>query len=112
VFLSLLARLRRWRRATYRYAAQQRHIEAWLKAVQNAVASDYESAVALAESVQIVRGYGDTYERGLRRFRATISAAEEIDGAGRAEALRRLRTAALADEQGAAFDAVLAELRR
>jgi indolepyruvate ferredoxin oxidoreductase beta subunit len=112
VFLSLLARLRRWRRATYRYATQQRHVEGWLKAVQKAVALDYEAAVALAESVQIVRGYGDTYERGLQRFRRTLAAAEEIDGAGRAEALRRLRTAALADEEGTAFDAVLAELRR
>ena len=108
-FLSALARLRRWRRGTRRYAVQQQHIEEWLNAVAETATVDYEGAVALAESVEIVRGYGDTYERGLTRYRAMLKASSRAAPGTRAGLLRRLHTAALADEQGSAFETALSE---
>lgn len=112
VFLSALARLRRWRRGTLRYAVQQHHIERWLEAVADLAANDYEGAVALAESIEIVRGYGDTYERGLTRYRKLLDVSARTAAADRAAVLRRLHRAALADEKGRAFDEALADLGR
>lgn len=109
-FLSLLARLRRWRRHTLRYALQQRHIDEWLDAVADTAAHDYEGAVALAESIEIVRGYGDTYERGLARYRRMLDAAIRAGDGRRAETLRRLQAAALADEEGKLFENALSEV--
>ncbi|MGH8168180.1 MAG: DUF6537 domain-containing protein, partial [Woeseiaceae bacterium] len=104
-----LARLRRWRRRTRRYAVQQQHIEEWLDAVAETATVDYEGAVALAESVEIVRGYGDTYERGLTRYRAMLKASSRTASGTRADLLRRLHTAALGDEQGSAFEKAVSE---
>lgn len=109
VFLNALARLRRWRRKTYRYTVQQRRIDDWLNAVADAATDDYSDAVALAESIQIVRGYGDTYERGLTRYRVMLEVANRVAPGKRAEVLRRLRQAALADEHGAAFEQAVGE---
>jgi indolepyruvate ferredoxin oxidoreductase beta subunit len=111
-FLSALARLRRWRRKTLRYTVQQRHIEDWLDAVAEAAANDYDGAVALAESIEIVRGYGETYERGLTRYRAMLDTSVRTAPGAKAEVLRRLRAAALADEEGSAFQKTLSELDR
>jgi len=111
-FLSALARLRRWRRKTLRYAVQQRHIQDWLDAIAETAADDYEGAVALAESIEIVRGYGDTYERGLTRYRAMLKVSARTASGDKAEVLRRLRTAALADEAGSVFEKTLSEVNR
>lgn len=110
VFMSMLAKLRRWRRGTYRFGEQQEHIETWLAAVRKLLPDDYDAAVAVAESIEIVRGYGETYERGLSRYRATLDAAQRVDPSRRAQVVRNLHSAALADEQGKEFDRVLAEI--
>ncbi len=105
-----LSKLRRWRRGTYRFAIQQQRTGSWLEHVCQALAEDYDYAVALANSIRIVKGYGETYERGLSRFEATLSAASRAVGAQRGVTVNQLIDAALADEQGAAFDAALANL--
>lgn len=110
VFLSLLARFRRWRPHTLRYQVQQRHIDEWLDAIEATAAQDYQGAVALANSIEIVRGYGDTYERGLSRYREMLAAAAHAETGQRAAILRRLHAAALADEEGRAFQAALTEV--
>lgn len=109
LFLRSLARLRRWRRKTWRYSVQQRHVEAWLDAVAFAASANYEDGVAMAESIQIVRGYGDTYERGLTRYRRILNATSRAAPGQKADLLRQLQKAALADEQGLAFEQALAE---
>ncbi|MEX2495470.1 MAG: indolepyruvate oxidoreductase subunit beta family protein [Woeseia sp.] len=110
-FLSALARLRRWRRKTWRFTVQQQHIEDWLEAVAQTAANDYEGAIALAESIEIVRGYGETYERGLTRYRAMLQTSARTAPGKKADVLRRLRTAALADEEGSMFEKTLSEAR-
>jgi indolepyruvate ferredoxin oxidoreductase beta subunit len=55
-----------------------------------------------------VKGYGETFERGLGRFEQVMTKAAML--AGRADAaavVRELREAALRDETGAAFGEAL-----
>ena len=101
--LRAIASLRRFRRATYRFGLQQSFIDDWLALVHRALADDPEYALALARLIEIVRGYGDTYERGMTRFRAALAASEASPPDARAARLAELHRAALADEEGRVF---------
>ncbi len=111
LLLSLLSRCKRWRRGTYRYAAQDKMIGAWLDNVQEIAEDDYAAALGAASCIEIVRGYGDTWERGYSRYIAIMDAADVAPAAQRAELIRRLREAALADEDGARFESELLQQR-
>ncbi len=103
--LHMLAGLRRIRRMTLRYREQRAFINDWLDRVTAAAVDDYEYGLSVARCVEIVRGYGATYERGKARYLATVDA---TSGGKDAVAVRRLHAAALADERGEAFDKELA----
>jgi indolepyruvate ferredoxin oxidoreductase beta subunit len=103
-FLYLLSRLRVMRRSTYRYRKQQNFIDGWLDRVTSAACDDYDYGLAVARCVEIVRGYGETYERGLSRYQATV---DRRSGARSADEVRRLHQAALADEKGEVFEQAL-----
>ena len=103
-FLYLLSRLRVMRRSTYRYRKQRHFIDGWLDRVTSAACNDYDYGLAVARCVEIVRGYGETYERGLSRYRATV---DRQRGARNADEVRRLHQAALADEKGEVFEQAL-----
>jgi indolepyruvate ferredoxin oxidoreductase beta subunit len=108
--LFLVARLRRFRRGTLRYRVEQDRIEAWLARIA-ASTGDYPLAVEVAECQRLIKGYGDTHARGLKSY---VTIMQFVDrGAGRADlaaAVRRLRSAALADEEGRALESALREL--
>jgi indolepyruvate ferredoxin oxidoreductase beta subunit len=70
--LRTIAGMKRWRRGTYRFGVQQELISDWLKYVRAALESNYDSALHIAQSIESVKGYGDTYERGLRRYKDAI----------------------------------------
>ncbi|HEY1144773.1 MAG TPA: indolepyruvate oxidoreductase subunit beta family protein [Allosphingosinicella sp.] len=111
--LSVLAGLRRWRRGTLRYALEQARIEQWLSLVRRTAATDPVVATELVLCQRLIKGYGDTFARGLANYTRIIEAWGVLEGkAGAAANLRRLREAALADEEGRALDAAMAELRR
>jgi len=108
--LYLLARLRRFRRGTLRYRVEQEGIEAWLARIA-ASTGQYELAVEIAECQRLIKGYGDTHTRGLKSYDTIMQFVDR--GAGRADlaaAVRRLRSAALADEEGRALESALHEL--
>jgi indolepyruvate ferredoxin oxidoreductase beta subunit len=111
VLLYSLAGLRRWRRGTWRYREENARIEAWLSAMERLAVPHYELAVELARSQRLIKGYGDTHERGWRNFSALTAQLEHLaarsDGA---VLLSRLQEAALADEEGAALGRELAAL--
>jgi len=107
LFLYAVAGLRPLRRFTYRYARQNRLIDDWLDRVTAAACDDYDFGLAIARSIEIVRGYGETWERGLDRYQAMTDRAQ---GARSAEMLRRLHGAALADENGVVFRDLLAAM--
>ena len=95
--------MRRWRRHTLRFAVEQAHIEGWLADIRGA---NPARAVEIVRCRRLVKGYGDTHERGLANYDRLRQAWRA--GAS-AERIAALRTAALADESG---DALRAELQR
>ena len=110
IALYALAGLRRWRRGTLRYRIEQERIDSWLTRLRERVAQDYELAVEIAECQRLVKGYGDTHERGWRNF-THIMRYIDAGGApgGLAARVRRLRAAGLADEDGRELDSALKE---
>jgi indolepyruvate ferredoxin oxidoreductase beta subunit len=101
LLLYALGRMKRWRRATLRYHEETAKIVAWLERIQAIGAADYDLAVEVAKCQRLVKGYSDTYERGIRNFNTIMSAIDRVrtrpDAARR---VRELREAALADEHG------------
>src|SRR5262249_9656609 len=60
----MLARLRRFRPRTYRYAQEQAAIEAWLGLIVAAAAKSAELALEIAQCARLIKGCGDTWKRG------------------------------------------------
>jgi indolepyruvate ferredoxin oxidoreductase beta subunit len=111
LLLRTVAGLRRWRRATWRFRQENARIEAWLTAIERHAATGYALAVELARSQRLLKGYGETHERGWRNFSALTEQLELLaarpDGA---VVLARLQDAALADEEGTALAREIASL--
>jgi indolepyruvate ferredoxin oxidoreductase beta subunit len=115
--LRMLAGLRRWRPRSLRYAQEQAWIERWLGLVERALAVDAGAARELVETAGLVKGYGDTYKRGMASWtRIVDEVAEpmlrgELDAGMLADAVVQCRLAALADPSGARLEAVIASVR-
>jgi indolepyruvate ferredoxin oxidoreductase beta subunit len=106
-----VAGLRRFRRGTLRFRDEDGRIEAWLEAITRHAATHYALAVELARAQRLIKGYGETHERGWRNFCALVAQlqrlGERTDGAA---LLARLAEAALADEEGAQLAREIAAL--
>ena len=74
-FLQLyaIASLRRFRRGSVRFRREQKRIEEWLSLVREAAREDRALARELAEAPRLLKGYGDTYERGRREFEGLLA---------------------------------------
>lgn len=107
--LYLLAGLRRWRRATLRFQEEEARIEAWLALIERTAAADVDLAREIALCARLLKGYGETFERGRRNF-DRILAVVGADFGLTAVVLRELREAALADDEGRALALALARL--
>jgi indolepyruvate ferredoxin oxidoreductase beta subunit len=110
--LYFFAGLRGYRRRTRRHAVELAHLESWLEQVRRYGATDYALAVEVLRCRRLIKGYSDTHVRGLSKFDRVLGGVDEI--AGRDDAAdwaRRLREAALQDEDGAALDGALATIR-
>lgn len=110
LLLSLLASGRRWRRKTLRFRREDAAIREWLDLVLRLAGRNYAAAVELVRCQKLIRGYGETRERGTHNFSKIMAAIKAAPERIPASAIRRLREAALVDEQGAALEAALAEL--
>lgn len=108
LLLRLLASLRVVRRSTLRFNEEQRRIEEWLSAIRETAARDFDLAIEMVRMQVLLKGYGDTFERGLRNFDAIATQARRLFGRpDAADRIRTLRTAALADEEGHALRTAL-----
>jgi indolepyruvate ferredoxin oxidoreductase beta subunit len=108
LILYALAAMARFRRGTLRHAVEVAHRDTWLARVHAAVARDYALAVQLLENRRLVKGYSDTHARGLSNFDQVMDAATRLEGrADAADWVRRLREAALRDEEGVALAGAL-----
>jgi len=111
LLLYVVASMKPWRRGSLRYKAEQTLLERWLDTVRRTAERSYALAVEVAECRNLVKGYGDTHERGRGRFDTLMQMLPQIaasdDPAG---TLATLRKAALADESGAAFSAAIKQM--
>ena len=111
LLLHALGGLKRWRRGTLRYIEENARIEEWLRRIERLAPTHYDLAVELARAQRLIKGYGETHERGWRSFSTLLgeldTLATRADGAA---VLARLHEAALADEEGKALAAELALL--
>jgi len=99
--LYLLAGLKRWRRGTLRFHEENARIEAWLAKIEAVAKDNYLVAVQLAKAQRLVKGYGETHERGWRNFSALLGQVDALAARSDGGAvLARLIDAALADEEG------------
>jgi indolepyruvate ferredoxin oxidoreductase, beta subunit len=100
LMLYTLASLKRWRRATLRHQLENARIENWLARIARAAALNPLLATEVAQCQRLVKGYGDTHERGLRNFQTLMAVADRAGPHLAPATLRELRDAALADEHG------------
>jgi len=106
--LSALARLRPLRPRSLRFACEQAAIEAWLELALDVAVADLDLAREILECQRVLKGYGATYEHGNDSFDKLMAVARTLAGTlGAAAQLADLRSAALADEDGAALAAKL-----
>lgn len=109
--LYVLGGMRRFRRGSLRHKREVEHRDHWLAAVRAVAAHDYGLAVEMLQLRRLVKGYSDTHARGLSKFDLALAAAQRL--AGRRDAAdwtRRLKQAALADEEGDALTGAIATI--
>jgi len=118
VRLRLLAGLRRWRRRTLRFAEEEAWVRHWLELVDRTLAVCPEAAREVVATAALVRGYADTYRRGLANWHRIMAEVVEPMLAGAlpraqfAEAVLQARIAASKDPAGTALRATIAAIGR
>jgi indolepyruvate ferredoxin oxidoreductase beta subunit len=109
--LRLLASLRVLRPLGSRYQTEQTLIEEWLGGIESATRLSPALGLELARCGQLIKGYGSTNERGkdnlLHILRHVCGPDAKVPVAEQAEAVARIRNAALQDEAGQALDQAL-----
>ena len=110
LILYFIAGLRPWRRGTLRYRQEQARIDAWLALACDAAKTDAGAALELVQSQGLIKGYGETFARGLKNFDVLLSVYRRSRNRPDCAAiLRGLREAALKDEEGHALSAALTQ---
>ncbi len=111
-----LAKLKRFRPRGHRYVLEQAAITQWLDLIAEAARLSADVAVETAECARLIKGYGDTWQRGSANY-ATIEAqvirpllAGALPLAQGADAIASARTAALVDPEGEGLAKCLAEI--
>jgi indolepyruvate ferredoxin oxidoreductase, beta subunit len=111
LLLYLLSRLRPLRHHSLRFAVEQASLEAWLDLVAETAHADYALALQVARMRSLVKGYGDTHERGRAKFDKLVALLPRLRVRGNpGTLLEGLIKAALADEDGKALEKAIAEL--
>ena len=111
LLLYALTKLKHLRRRSLRFANEAAALSEWLDLVAATARTDYPLAVQIARMRGLVKGYGDTRERGQAKFDKLKVVVPQLLGRSDSGAtLDRLIKAALADEDGQALDKALAEL--
>ena len=110
LLLYTLAGLKRWRRGSLRYQVENRRIEDWLERIAAAAAINPQLAAEVAQCQRLVKGYGDTHERGVSNYETLMDVVRRAGARLAPATLRELRDAALADEAGTQLGAALVRL--
>jgi indolepyruvate ferredoxin oxidoreductase beta subunit len=115
--LKLLAGLKFWRPRTLRFAEEEAWIERWLALVEQTLAVDQAAAREVVAAAALVRGYADTYKRGLANWTRIMEAVVGVGLSGAlpraqfADAILQARLAAVKDPEGEALAKTIAAIR-
>jgi indolepyruvate ferredoxin oxidoreductase beta subunit len=116
--LRALAALKRWRPGMLRFAEEEAWVERWLVLVERTLVVSPPAAREVVASASLVRGYGDTYKRGLANWQRIVEEvvepmlAGDLPRAHFADAVLQARLAASKDPEGEALGDTIAALRR
>ena len=106
--LYVLGGLSRFRRRLLRHQVEQAHLDRWLGEAERGARINYDLGVEVLRCRRLIKGYSDTHTRGLSRYDrmpSIMPVLEQRDDG--AKWLRRLRDAALKDEDGTALEGAL-----
>ncbi len=109
LMLYFIASLKPIRRKTERFHQEFIHITKWLDRVSDVLTQDYDLAVETIRCQRLIKGYGETHERGLNNFADIMSAIDQ--GNVNAQRVTELIVAALADEEGKTLENELNKTR-
>ena len=112
LMLHVLGGMKRRRLGTLRHAEEVAHLDRWLGVALGYLPQSYDLAVEVIRCRRLVKGYSDTHARGLSKFDRVLEGIALVatrDDA--AEWARRLREAALMDEEGKALEGALTTIR-
>jgi len=114
--LWLLAKLRLLRRSSLRWRNEQAWCERWLGLVCRASALDPALAREIAECAALVKGYSDTFRRGVGNYERIVAELIEpaltggLPARQAVDAVANARVAALADPEGESLGRTLAAI--
>ncbi len=111
LLLYIVASLKPWRRGSLRFARETERLEEWLDTVWAAAKRDLALAVSLARARGLLRGYGETYEHGFKKFELICEFVRNGRFSASASSVNALVAAAQAEEGTAALEAALAKLK-
>jgi indolepyruvate ferredoxin oxidoreductase beta subunit len=113
-----LAKLKRFRPKSWRFAEEQAVIESWLERIVAAAKLSGDLALEVAECARLIKGYGDTWKRGFSNYQ-TIEARVIVPVLeGRIplrigiDAIASARAAALLDPEGESLATALAAIEQ
>ena len=114
--LKALAALKVWRPRTLRFAEEEAWVERWLALIERTLAVSPAAAREVVATAALVRGYADTYKRGLANWTRIMGSVVEPMLAGRlprahfADAMLQARLAASKDPEGEALAETIAAI--
>jgi len=114
----LLAKLKFWRRRSFRYQQEQAAITHWLALITEAADRSPELALEVVECARLIKGYGDTLKRGAANFHAIEERVirpvlmGQIPPARGIDAIANARAAALLDPDGEGLAKCLAAIEK
>ncbi len=101
LLLYTTAKFRAIRRSTLRFKREHTRIDDWLTLVSNTTKIDYQSAVSIAQCQRLIKGYGDTHDRGWASYSSIVASLPNIlKNDEPSKVITRLCDAALAEESG------------
>jgi indolepyruvate ferredoxin oxidoreductase, beta subunit len=116
--LKLLSALKFWRPRTLRFAEEEAWVERWLGLVERALAVDPAAAREVVATAALVRGYAETYKRGLASWTRIMEEVVDpalsamLPHAHFADAVLQARLAAVKDPEGEALTKTIAAIAR
>ena len=111
MLLYMVASMKPLRSRTLRFADEQARQTEWLAKVVEIANEDYALAVEVSHLIGLVKGYGDTHERGREKYHALMALIPKLRERGNAATeLAGLRKAAMMDESGERLKEALAAI--